>query len=368
MIKFVDLGRQYESVKPEVDAALQKVLDTTAFVLGPNVQRFEGEFAAYCSAHYCIGVANGTDALTIALEAMGVSHGDEVIVPANTFIATALAVSHVGARVVPVDVDPVTKLITAEQVEPAITERTKAVIPVHLFGKPVDMDPLLVLCRDRGILVLEDGCQAHGARYKGRRVGALGDAAAFSFYPGKNLGAYGDGGAITTSDATLADRIRLIRDLGQKQKYVHVIKGRNSRLDALQAAILSAKLPHLDSWNERRRAHAARYDQLFAERGIATNSQSSGESVQHLYCIAVDNREDLMKVLDDRGIGCGIHYPTPIHLHEAYRELGFMEGAFPVSERWSNQTLSLPMFAELTDAEVDEVVDTVSSAAALVAR
>lgn len=368
MIRFVDLGRQYQSIKPEVDAAIHDTLDATAFVLGPLVQRFEQEFAEYCGARYCIGVGNGTDALTIALEAFGISKGDEVIVPANTFIATALAVSHVGAKVVPVDVDAETKLITARHIEVAATPRTKAVIPVHLFGKPVDMDPIMDFCRAREILVLEDACQAHGARYNGKRVGSLGDAAAFSFYPGKNLGAYGDGGAITTNDPALAERMRLIRDLGQQKKYVHVVKGRNSRLDALQAAILSVKLPRLDEWNAMRRRHAARYDALFKEAGIQTNSECAGESVHHLYCIAVDDRESLMSSLDKLGIGHGIHYPTPIHLHEAYRDLGYSEGAFPVSEAWSQRTLSLPMFAELSNDEVEEVAAAVSAGIALPTR
>lgn len=361
MIRFVDLGRQYQEIKPEVDQALQTVLDTTAFVLGPPVANFEREFAAYCGAKHAIGVANGTDALTIALRAIGVGPGDEVILPANTFIATALAVSHVGATVVPVDVDPQTNLVTAETIEPAITAKTKAVIPVHLFGKPVDLDPILALCAPRGIAVLEDACQAHGAAYKGKRTGSLGTAAAFSFYPGKNLGAYGDGGAITTNDEQLAAKIRLLRDLGQKQKYVHVVKGFNSRLDALQASVLSVKLRHLDRWNAARRKHAAKYDELFAEAGVRTNSAAPGESVVHLYCIYADDRDALMKHLDAKGIGCGIHYPTPIHLHEAYRELGYAEGAFPVSEAWSRKTLSLPMFAEMTDEEIETVAEAVAT-------
>ncbi len=365
MIRFVDLGRQYNAIKPEVDAAMQAVLDRTAFILGEPVSTFEREFAEYCGTKYCVGVANGTDALEIALAAMDVGPGDEVIVPANTFIATALGASHLGAKVVPVDVDPVTKLLTADTVFPAITDRTKVIIAVHLFGKPVDLDPLLALAKSRGIFVLEDTAQAHGARYKGRRVGSFGAASAFSFYPGKNLGAYGDGGAITTNDDDIARRVRLLRDLGQERKYVHVIKGYNSRLDGLQAAVLSVKLRHLDAWNERRREIAKIYDEEFARAGIATNSASPGESVHHLYCIEVDDRDAVIAALDRESIGCGIHYPTPIHLHEAYADLGLNEGAFPISERWAKRTLSLPMYAELTNEEIDHVVAAVKAAVAV---
>jgi dTDP-4-amino-4,6-dideoxygalactose transaminase len=365
MVRFVDLGRQYQSIKAEVDAAIAGVFERTAFILGEPVASFEREFAAYCEAKHCIGVANGTDALQIALAALDVGSGDEVIVPANTFIATALGASHLGAKVVPVDVDPVTNLMTAETLETAITPRTKVVIPVHLFGKPVDIDPILKLCAAKNIRVLEDTAQAHGARYKGKRVGGLGDISAFSFYPGKNLGAYGDGGAIVTNDDALAQRVRLFRDLGQQQKYVHVLKGYNSRLVGLQAAVLSVKLRKLDGWNERRRELAGRYDAAFVQAGIKTNSVSPGEAVFHLYCIEVDDRERVMKSLDEEKIGYGIHYPTPIHLHDAYRDLGYGEGSFPVSEAWSKRTLSLPMFAEMTDDELDRVVEAVKRAVAV---
>jgi dTDP-4-amino-4,6-dideoxygalactose transaminase len=283
-------------------------------------------------------------------------------VPANTFIATALAVSHVGAVVVPVDVDPKTNLMAAELVSERITPRTAAVIPVHLFGKPVEMDPLLSLCGKHGVAVLEDACQTHGAMYDGRRAGSFGVAAAFSFYPGKNLGAYEDGGAIVTSDDALAAKIRLLRDLGQERKYVHTVLGFNSRLDGLQAAILSAKLPHLDAWNEKRRAIAERYDREFVRAGIKTNSACAGTSVQHLYCVRVPGRARVTEALDATSIGYGIHYPTPIHLHAAYADLGYSAGAFPVSEKWSEQTLSLPIYAELTGEEVDRIIDVVTTA------
>jgi len=364
MIPFVDLGRQYKSIKADVDDAIHGILESGTFVLGAPVQKFELEFAQYCGVRHTVGVGNGTDALAIALQAMGVSIGDEVIVPANTFIATALAVSHVGATLKLVDVDPRTNLIMAETVRAAFTPRTKVVIPVHLFGKPVDMAPLMAVCRAANVLVLEDACQAHGARYRGQRVGSFGHAAAFSFYPGKNLGAYGDAGAITTNDDALAERIRLTRDLGQRQKYEHVLVGRNSRLDALQAAVLSVKLSYLDDWNEQRRHHAASYDLAFEELGVPTNSVTAGESAQHLYCITVDDRESVIASLRERGIGYGIHYPTPIHLHAAYRDLGYVDGAFPVSEAWSRHTISLPMFAELRGDEISDVVSAVSTAVA----
>lgn len=365
MIRFVDLGRQYQSIKPEIAVAMNDVLDRTAFILGEPVSAFEREFAAYCGVAHCVGVANGTDALELALVGMGVGPGAEVLLPANTFIATALAVSHVGATVVPVDVDPITNLLTVETLVPHLTPRTKAVVPVHLFGKPVDIDPILKLCRERGVAVLEDTAQAHGARYKGRRVGSFGTASAFSFYPGKNLGAYGDGGAVCTNDDAVAARVRLFRDLGQAKKYEHVVKGYNSRLDGLQAAVLAVKLRHLDGWNARRREIAARYDELFAQAGIETNGRSAGESVHHLYCVAVDERDAVMRALDAAQIGYGIHYPTPIHLHEAYRDLGYAHGDFPVSEAWSRRTLSLPIYAEMTNDEVETVAAVVRSAAAV---
>lgn len=362
MIRFVDLGRQYKSIEAEVRPAMDAVLNNTAFILGSPVEAFEREFAAYCGVEHCIGVANGTDALAIACAALDVGPGDEVIVPANTFIATALGASHLGAKIVLVEADETTNLITAEGIAKAITPRTKVVIPVHLFGKPVDIAPIVELCSSKGIAVLEDTAQAHGARYKGKRAGSFGTVSAFSFYPGKNLGAYGDGGAIATNDAALAKKIRLLRDLGQERKYVHTVKGYNSRLDGLQAAVLSVKLRHLDAWNARRREIAARYDKLFAEMGVKTNSASSGESVHHLYCIEVDDRDAVTPILDERKIGWGIHYPTPMHMHPAYADLGYREGDFPLAERWSRRTLSLPMFAEMTDEEVDRVADAVRSA------
>ena len=362
MIRFVDLGRQYAAVGQEVRASMDDVLEKGAFILGEPVAAFEREFAAYCGVDYCVGVANGTDALTLALGAMDVGPGDEVIIPANTFIATAFAISDVGATVVPVDVDPDTKLVTADLIAERITDRTAAVVPVHLFGKPVDIAPILQLCDARGIPVLEDAAQAHGARYRGGRAGSFGIAAAFSFYPAKNLGAYGDGGAIATSNEAIARKLRLLRDLGQERKYIHVVKGFNSRLDGLQAAVLSVKLRHLDAWNARRAEIAARYDRRFAEMGIRTNSACAGESVHHLYCIEVDDRDAILGALETASIGFGIHYPTPIHLHRAYADLGYRAGDFPVSEAWSKRTVSLPMFAELTDGEVDRVADVVRSA------
>lgn len=362
-VPFVDLRRQYETIKEEIDAAVLDVIRNSAFILAEPTRTFEEQFAAFCGTKHCIGVANGTDALQLALTAMAIGPGDEVIVPANTFIATALAVSHVGATVVPVDVDASTKLIDGAHIASAITRKTAAVIPVHLFGKPVAMEPIRKLCDAKGIAILEDAAQAHGARCGNARVGTFGNAAAFSFYPGKNLGCYGDGGAIVTDSDDIAVSVRRLRDLGQTRKYIHAVKGYNSRLDGIQAAVLSVKLQRLDTWNARRRQLAKRYDALLQTKNVATNSSSpAGESVQHLYCVEVEGREDVVRMLEEAGIGHGIHYPTPIHRHEAYADLGYPEGAFPVSEAWCQRTLSLPMFAELEEEEMDRVVDVLTRA------
>ena len=356
-VPFVDLGAQYASLRPEVDEAIAAVLGNTGFILGSEVARFEEAFAACCEAEHAVGVDSGTSALELALRAYEIGPGDEVITVANTFVATALAISYVGARPVLVDTDPDTYTIDVGAIEAAITPRTRAILPVHLYGQPADMDPILEIARRHGLVVIEDACQAHGARYKGRRVGSLGDAAAFSFYPAKNLGAYGDGGMVVTRDAAAAEAVRILRNYGQKAKYVHLLKGFNRRLDTLQAAVLNVKLGHLDAWNEARRAHARAYDERLRDLPlVAPQVPAYAEPVYHLYVVRVNNRDAVQRRLAERGISTGIHYPVAIHEQPAYRDLGHSAGAFPVTEAYAGQILSLPMYAELTDAQIDRVV------------
>ncbi len=362
-IKFVDLGRQYESIKDEVLPSVQAVFSSAAFIMGPQLRQFEEEFAAYCGTKFAIGVGSGTAALELALRAKGIGAGDEVIIPANTYIATALAVSQTGAQPVLVDVDEQTYNIDPELIEAAITPRTKAIIPVHLFGRVADMERINAIAQRHGLFVLEDACQAHGVRLGGKRAGSLGDAAAFSFYPGKNLGAYGDGGAITTNDQALHENLARLRDFGQSRKYHHEIKAGNSRLDTVQAAILSVKLRRLDSWNDGRRKAARLYDELFAGSPVRTAPLQPGEdSVYHLYVVRVPDREMVMNALQEHDIQCGIHYPIPIHLQNAYAELRGLEGKLPVTERLAGEILSLPMFGEITDEEVRTVASVVLDA------
>jgi len=357
-INFVDLKAQYESIRTEINAAIQNIIDNTAFILGPAVAEFEKSFAKFCGAKHCIGVASGLDALRLICEAYGIGAGDEVIVPANTFIATALGVSAAGAKPVLVDCDPATYNLDPKKLRAALTNNTKAVMPVHLYGQPADMDAINTIAKERGLIVIEDTCQAHGAEYKGKRCGSLGHAAAFSFYPGKNLGAYGDGGAVTTNDDAIAAKIRIARDYGQKQKYIHAVKGVNSRLDTIQAAILNVKLKHLDKWNDGRRRNAARYRELLSEvKGVTTPKEMPGvRHVYHLFVIEMENRDACLEFLKSREIYCGLHYPVPIHMQEAYAELGYEKGEFPVTERSAKRILSLPMFAELTEEQIKAVV------------
>jgi dTDP-4-amino-4,6-dideoxygalactose transaminase len=353
-VPFVDLARQYRSIKEEVDAALLEAVASTAYILGEEVARFEREFAAYCDVRECVGVGSGTAALQLALEALEVGAGDEVIAPANTFIATVLPVLRLGARPVLVDCDPQTATIDVERAAAAIGPRTKALVAVHLYGHPAELDGLARLCDERGVALVEDAAQAHGARFRGRRVGGFGRVAAFSFYPAKNLGAYGDAGAVTTNDAELADRIRVLRDLGQREKYVHVVEGWNERLDTIQAAVLRVKLRRLDEWNEARRRHAKAYADALEATSVAVPEPASwAEHVWHLYVVrAEDGRDELRARLGDAGIATGLHYPLPLHMQPALAALGYAEGDFPVTERWSAELLSLPMFPEL---EVDEI-------------
>ncbi len=359
-IPLVDLKAQYQSIKPEVDAAIQRVVGNTSFILGKEVAEFEKNFAAYCHAQYCVGTDSGTAALHLALLILGVQPGDEVITTTHTFIATTEVVSVIGARPVFVDIDPRTYNIDPNLVERAITPRTRAIIPVHLYGQPAEMDPLLDIARRRQLHVIEDAAQAHGAEYHGRRAGTLGDVACFSFYPSKNLGAYGDAGALVTNNAELAARARMLRDHGRSDKYAHQLVGYGYRLDALQAAVLGCKLPHLDGWNARRRALAQCYDELLAKTDLITPYVPPHITpVYHIYNVRSKNRDMLRKHLTAHGIETGIHYPIPLHLQPVYKNLGYRCGDFPVAEQAANEILSLPLYPELTDAQVEQVVEAI---------
>jgi dTDP-4-amino-4,6-dideoxygalactose transaminase len=355
-IPFVDLQAQYKSIAGEVGAAIQGVLDRGDFILGEQVRLFEEEFAAYIGVKHGVGVGTGLDALEMLLRAYEIGPGDEVITAANTYIATVLAIMAVGARPVLVDMDPATYNIDAGAIEAAITPRTKAIMPVHLCGQPADMGEILAIGKKHGLKVIEDAAQAHGARYRGVRVGSLGDAAAFSFYPGKNLGAYGDGGMVVTNDSATAEKVRRLGNYGQRAKYEHTSVGTNSRLDTIQAAILRVKLRQLDAWNDARREHAAAYGKLLhgAECRVPITA-GNRTHIFHLYMVEVDDRADVQKYLSEKGISTGIHYPIPIHMQEACAGLGYRRGAFPATERAAGRILSLPMYAELT-AEQQEYV------------
>lgn len=355
-VPFLDLQAQYRSIKGELDSAIQGVLDKSAYVLGPAVAEFEKNFAAYCHAKECIGVNNGTNALLLALRALGVGPGDEVITSANTFIATAAAIAHAGATPMLVDVDPVSRTIDPKLIEAAITARTKVVIPVHLYGRTADMDPILAIAAKHKLAVLEDSAQSHGAKYKGRVAGSIASIAAFSFYPGKNLGAYGEGGAVTTSDPDLARRVRMLRDHGSEKKYYHELLGYNARLEGIQGAVLNAKLRHLDKWNTERNRVARRYNELLAG-GPVTIPDMHPDYVQvfHLYVIETDRREELQQFLQTQQISTLIHYPVPIHLQNAFSQLGKKRGSFPVTEKMADRIVSLPMFPELSDEQIQFV-------------
>ena len=358
-VPIFDLKAQYAVLKPELDEAALRVMASGWFIQGQEHNAFEAEFAAYCEAEHAIGVANGTDAIRIGLQALGVGRGDEVIAVANVGMPPVAAIKEAGATPVFVDVDPVTRNIDPALIEAAITPRTKVVLAVHLFGHPVDVDAIRSVTQPRGIKLLEDCAQAHGARYKGRRVGSLGDAAAFSFYPTKNLGAYGDGGCVTTNDADVADRARLLRGYGWRKQYLSESHGFNSRLDELQAAILRVKLRHLDAANEERRRRAAIYDE--ALHGVTTPATAEWAApVYHLYVIETDHRDALKDALNEAGIGTGIHYPLPSHLQPACTDLGLGQGALPVTEALAGRILSLPMYPELPIEQVERVAQTVS--------
>ena len=360
-LRFVDLERQYLSIKGEIDKAALEAIASTQYVLGEELTRFEDEFASYCEVGHCVGVASGAAAIQLALEALGISQGDEVIAPANTFFGTVMPVLRLGATPVLVDCDEETATISTEGVAAAIGPRTKAVLPVHLYGQPADVDPLLGLCEQHGIALVEDACQAHGARYKGHGAGSLGRIAAFSFYPSKNLGAYGDGGAIVTHDQELAERIRILRNVGQSGTYTHVAVGANERLDTIQAAVLRVKLRHLDTWNARRRRHAASYEEALSATKVKTPRTAPwAEHVWHLYVIRTARRDELRAALAARGISTGMHYPLPLHLQPILAGLGYKRGDFPVTEAWAEELLSLPMFPELQRAEIERVAEAIS--------
>jgi len=356
-VPFLDLRAGYIELKEEIDAAVARVLNSGYYILGPEVEAFEAEFASFCEAGHAIGVADGLDALVLALRAMDVGPGDEVIVPSNTYIATWLAVSQVGATPVPVEPLMSTHNIDPASIEAAITPRTRVILPVHLYGQPVDLAPILDIARRHGLRVLEDGAQAHGARYQGRRIGAHGDAVAWSFYPGKNLGALGDGGAVTTDDPELADRIRVLRNYGSRVKYVNEVKGVNSRLDPLQAAILRVKLAHLAEWNERRAHIAKRYMEGLQGLDLSLPRIVPGaESAWHLFVIRHPAREAAQQALQVAGIGTLIHYPIPPHRQQAYADAGWQAGAFPLAEQMADEVMSLPIGPQLDVAGVERVI------------
>ncbi len=356
-VPFLDLKAQYVQIKDEVHAALNHVMETSAFVLGKAVEDFEKAFAAHHGAKHCVATSCGTSALHVALLAMGIGPKDDVIVPVNTFIATAEAVSHCGARPVFVDMHDEDYCIDPEKIVRALTPQTKAIIPVHLFGQPAEMDRISAIATEHGLKVLEDCAQAHDAEYKGRKVGTFGVAGAFSFYPGKNLGAYGEGGAVLTNDEELATKVRLLRDHGSAKKYFHDMVGYNYRMHGFQGAVLGVKLKYLVAWTDARRRIAKRYEQLLADRGVLVKqAKPHVRHVYHLFVIRVKNRDKVAAILKDQGVTTGIHYPIPLHLTGAYAPLGYRKGDFPVAEAAAAEVLSLPMYAELTNDMIEYVV------------
>jgi len=394
IVPFLDLKSQYQSIKDEISVAIQQVLDSTAFAGGPFVAQFEKQFAEFCGCKHAIGVGSGTDALWLTLIALGIGEGDEVITVPNTFIATAEAISFCGAKPVFVDVDEKTYNMDPNKLEDYLKKRfkekgsrkkekdprnnkpgslhlspltfhlapkPKAVIPVHLFGQPADMDPILEIAGRYDLLVIEDACQAHGAEYKGKKAGSIGAAGCFSFYPGKNLGAYGEAGAVGTNDDALAEKIKMLRDHGQTKKYYHDWIGWNARMDGFQGAVLRVKLKHLPAWNDARRHHARKYNELLAGADAihAPREAAYAKHIYHIYALRAPNRDELISSLAAKGISCGIHYPVPIHLQEAYRSLGLKKGSFPAAEKSAKEFLSLPMYPELTDEQIEYVAEQV---------
>lgn len=360
-VQFVDLKAQYETIAPEVDEAIRRVVANADFILGKDVELFEQEFAAYCDVKYAVGLDSGMSALELALRTYNIGEGDEVITVSHTFSATAFSISLTGARPVFVDVDPHTYNMDSTQIEAAITRRTRAILPVHLYGQPADMDEISAIARKHDLVLIEDACQAHGARYKDKRVGAWGNAACFSFYPGKNLGAYGDGGMLVTNDAGIAGKTKMLRNYGQTEKYNHVFVAYNRRLDTLQAAVLRVKLRHLDDWNSARQRAAHAYDKLLKGMdGIVTpNAANDRTHVYHLYVIQHPRRDALMSYLHEQGISAGLHYPTPVHLQPCYESLNVPRNSLPVTESIAQRVLSLPMYPEITSEQIEFVCDQV---------
>lgn len=355
-IPLVDLKIQYQSIKEEIDEAIKRIIENTAFIMGDEVKRFEENFASFCNAEYAIGTSSGTTALHLALIACGIRDGDEVITVPNTFIATAEAITHCGAKVVFVDVDEDSYTLNSTKLEDAITPKTKAIIPVHLFGQPADLEPIIEIAKKHNLKVIEDAAQAHGAEYKGQKVGTFGDAACFSFYPAKNLGAFGDAGMITTNNDEIAEKVSILRNHGRFTKYEHTVEGYNYRIDALQAAILDVKLRHLDEWTEQRRHNAALYSELLQDVEIITPKEMNyAKHVYHLYVIRTSQRDELREYLSDQEISTGIHYPIPLHLQPAYEYLGYEAGSFSVAEQMATEVLSLPMYPELSECNIKKI-------------
>ena len=356
MIPFLDLKAQYQSIKTEIDAAVIAVLESCQFSLGSRVKNFEERFAEYCQSHCCCATSSGTSALHLALLAAGIGPGDEVITVSHTFVATTAAIVYTGATPIFVDVDPVSYTMDTTQIDDKITARTKAIVPVHLYGQSADMDPILAIAKKHGLLVIEDAAQAHGAEYHGRRCGSMGDIGCFSFYPGKNLGAYGEGGAVVTSNPEFDRVLRMLRDWGAEKKYHHVMKGYNYRMDGIQGAVLGVKLQYLEQWTEARRANARYYRSVLQDTQLTLPQELPGRRhVYHIYAVLTPARVALQEFLTAHQIGCGLHYPIPVHLLEAYADLGYKAGNFPVTEHVAAQQLSLPMFAELTHSQIDSI-------------
>jgi dTDP-4-amino-4,6-dideoxygalactose transaminase len=360
MIPFLDLKAQHRALREELLAAAARVIDGCQFVLGDEVAAFEEEFADFCTVKHAVGVNTGTSALHLALLAAGIGPGDEVVTVSHTFVATVSAIRYAGATPVLVDVDPASFTMDPRLIERAVTKRTKAILPVHLYGQPADMDPILEIARKHNLCVIEDACQAHGAEYKGRRVGSMGHMAAFSFYPGKNLGACGEGGALVTNDLELAKRVRMLRDWGQDRRYHHALEGFNYRMDGLQGAFLRVKLRHLPAWTEARRAHAARYRELFAGGAVRCPTEMPyAKHAYHLYALMTPARDALHAALHEKGIATGFHYPTPVHLQPCFATLGYKKGDLPRSERAAAEEISLPMYPELTEDQIRAVATAV---------
>jgi dTDP-4-amino-4,6-dideoxygalactose transaminase len=363
VIPCVDLRAQYHAIQAEIDGAVKHTLETSQFILGQEVAAFEEEYAAFCHTAYAIGVNSGTSALHLAMLAAKIGPGDEVITVPFTFVATVAAIEYTGARPVFVDIDPITYTMDTGKIEAAITERTKAIVPVHLYGQPADMDPIMEIAGRRNLIVIEDAAQAHAAEYKGRRVGSIGDLGCFSFYPGKNLGACGEGGAVITNNKDYAKTIRMLRDWGQEKRYNHVLKGYNYRMEGLQGAILRVKLRHLEAWTETRRSHAGLYGHLLADSGMQTPvARADSRHVYHIYAVRTPNRDAVQKGLAERDIQSAVHYPVPIHLLDAWRDLGYVKGDFPVAEQTALGELSLPIYPELTHAQIERIVSSAREA------